>query len=222
MKKTIPILFSLTLILGLGTNTFAAKNEVSDQERAIELIETTNLEINEIIKQGQDEADMLQAEYLEELQKIKEENGMIVVEESQNSLNSTQTNEVNIEEIESLLVSLEKDLVTAQVNTEKDHLLAVEDEINGITSMFESTESSFVLLGHKESTVATEIQELTNQYAKDLDKIISKVYKETLTLSQKTIKKAEKLGVIAECSWVLVPFADRMEWIDPIRIVGDF
>ncbi|MGM0838052.1 MAG: hypothetical protein ACQEV7_18095 [Bacillota bacterium] len=62
--------------------------------------------------------------------------------------------------------------------------------------------------------------EITAKYNKKLDKIIVKVYDETLEMSAKTIKKAAELGVEAECSWVLVRFADRWEWIDPVRVVG--
>jgi hypothetical protein len=70
-------------------------------------------------------------------------------------------------------------------------------------------------------TKSTELKkELEAKYDKKLDEIIAKVYDETFEMSAKTIKKAAELGVEAECSWVLVRFADRYVWIDPVRVVG--
>ncbi|MGD6830964.1 hypothetical protein ACQCT5_02285 [Sutcliffiella halmapala] len=67
----------------------------------------------------------------------------------------------------------------------------------------------------------TELKEkIEAKYEKKLDKIIAKVYDETLEMSALTIQKAADLGVEAECSWVLVRFADRYVWIDPVRVVG--
>ncbi|WP_059171714.1 hypothetical protein [Bacillus sp. FJAT-27445] len=62
-------------------------------------------------------------------------------------------------------------------------------------------------------------EKLTKKYNEKLDKIIADVYEETLKMSQKAITKAAEYGVIAECSWVLVRFADREVWIDPVRVV---
>lgn len=66
-----------------------------------------------------------------------------------------------------------------------------------------------------------EIDKLTKEYNKELDKIIHTTYKETLKLSKKTIKEAAKYGIIAECSWIEVQFANRTEWIDPLTVVGE-
>lgn len=75
--------------------------------------------------------------------------------------------------------------------------------------------------GENDAANLTRVSErLTANYDKELDEIITRVYDETLALSQETIAKAAEKGVIAECSWKLVRFADRYEWIDPIRVVG--
>lgn len=63
-------------------------------------------------------------------------------------------------------------------------------------------------------------KEIKAKFDKKLDGIIAKVYDETLEMSALTIQKAAGLGVEAECSWVLVRFADRCVWIDPVRVVG--
>ena len=65
-----------------------------------------------------------------------------------------------------------------------------------------------------------EIAALTNTYNEQLDKIITDVYDVTLKTSNDAIAKAAEYGIEAECSWVLVKFADRSVWIDPIKVVG--
>lgn len=65
-----------------------------------------------------------------------------------------------------------------------------------------------------------EIAALTNTYNEQLDKIITDVYDVTLQTSNDAIAEAAEYGIEAECSWVLVEFADRSVWIDPIRVVG--
>ncbi|MFE7062121.1 hypothetical protein ACFVAD_08210 [Sutcliffiella sp. NPDC057660] len=62
--------------------------------------------------------------------------------------------------------------------------------------------------------------EITAKYEKKRDKIIAKVYDETLELSTKTIDKVAKLGVKAECNWIDVRFGDKVVKIDPVRVVG--
>ena len=65
-----------------------------------------------------------------------------------------------------------------------------------------------------------EIAALTNTYNEQLDKIITEVYDVTLQTSNDAIAEAAEYGIEAECSWVLVEFADRSVWIDPIKVVG--
>ena len=65
-----------------------------------------------------------------------------------------------------------------------------------------------------------EIAALTNTYNDQLDKIIQEVYDVTLQTSNDAIAEAAEYGIAAVCSWVLVEFADRSVWIDPIKIVG--
>jgi hypothetical protein len=65
-----------------------------------------------------------------------------------------------------------------------------------------------------------EIAALTNAYNEQLDKIIADVYDVTLQTSNDAIAEAAEYGIEAECSWVLVEFADKSVWIDPIKVVG--
>ncbi|NMH69379.1 hypothetical protein HF072_11390 [Bacillus sp. RO3] len=64
------------------------------------------------------------------------------------------------------------------------------------------------------------LEKITAEYNEELDDIIHKVYEETLEMSQEMIEEAKEEGVMAECSWKHVRFADRWVWIDPIRVVG--
>ncbi|RDU37360.1 hypothetical protein DRW41_05805 [Neobacillus piezotolerans] len=139
LKKVIAIVFSAALFFGLGSPAFA--NENKDVDKAISMIEKTNIEIHEKVEKAVEKADKLQVEYIEDIGKLPE--------------GSTETH-----------------------------------------------------------------QKLTQKYNEKLDKIIADVYEETLKMSQKTIAKAAEYGVTAECSWVLVRFADRYVWIDPVRVVG--
>jgi hypothetical protein len=65
---------------------------------------------------------------------------------------------------------------------------------------------------------AAKTAELTEQYNKELNVIITTLYDETLAISNTTIKIVAELGVKAECSWVLVKLADQYVWIDPINV----
>lgn len=63
-------------------------------------------------------------------------------------------------------------------------------------------------------------QKLTANYEEKRDRIIDMVFNETLEMSRNTIERASELGVMAECSWVLIRFGDKSVWIDPVRVVG--
>lgn len=72
----------------------------------------------------------------------------------------------------------------------------------------------------RKSQNASEFLQLTKEYNANLDVIIDDVYNETLKMSADTIAVASDAGIEAECSWVLVRFAHRLVWIDPIRVIG--
>lgn len=72
----------------------------------------------------------------------------------------------------------------------------------------------------RKSKSASEFLQLTKAYNANLDVIIDDVYNETLKMSADTIALSAEAGIEAECSWVLVRFAHRLVWIDPIRVIG--
>ena len=90
-------------------------------------------------------------------------------------------------------------------------------ELGKVEAWLESTTD-----GKQVAKLNEEKDKLTTKYNEKLDAIIKSVYEETLQLSMEAITKAAEYGVIAECSWVPVEFADRTVMIDPLRIVGEY
>lgn len=68
------------------------------------------------------------------------------------------------------------------------------------------------------TTLTTLLAEREAEYRKVLNEIITNLYNETLKISNDTINLVAKLGVKAECTWVLVQLADQSVWIDPIAV----
>ncbi|KIL53078.1 hypothetical protein [Jeotgalibacillus campisalis] len=164
-----------------ATDASAAENE--DYEKALELIEKTNIEIDEKIDAGVEKADALQAGYLSELESKKEEEQRKLAE-------------LEAEKAEKAGKFTDEKKV-AHENAKFDKKIQREQE--------------------KFNALYITLEEKYNQ---ELDEVIEAVFNETLQMSTETIELVKKMGVEAECSWKLVRFADRMVWIDPIRIVG--
>ena len=61
---------------------------------------------------------------------------------------------------------------------------------------------------------------LWNKYDKKVDDTISKLDLKTQSITKKEVEKALKAGVEVEVKWILVKFADREAWIDPMVGVG--
>ncbi len=55
---------------------------------------------------------------------------------------------------------------------------------------------------------------------KEINKIITKLVRETDKLAAKMIKKAAKIGIIVLCEYVEVTIANHKVLIDPLRVVG--
>ncbi|MGD7045748.1 hypothetical protein [Jeotgalibacillus proteolyticus] len=164
-----------------ATDASAAQND--DYEKALELIEKTNVEIDEKIDAAVEKADGLQSAYLSELESKKEEEQRKVEELE--------------EEKAEKLGELADDKKAAEERAKFDEKIQTERD-------------NF-------STLYITLEE---KYNHELDVVIDDVFNETLKMSTDTIALVKEMGVEAECSWKLVRFADRMVWIDPIRIVG--
>ncbi|KGE20238.1 hypothetical protein [Paenibacillus wynnii] len=75
-----------------------------------------------------------------------------------------------------------------------------------------------IQIKEKGLTLTKLMAERKAEYTKVLNEISTTLYNETLAISQEAIRQAAKLGVKAECSWVLVKLADTTIWIDPIAV----
>ncbi|SFB02454.1 MULTISPECIES: hypothetical protein [unclassified Bacillus (in: firmicutes)] len=229
MKKLLSLLFSATLVLGLTSPAFAA-TEDDDVAKVLELIEKTNREIDKKIEKAVEEADMLQTNYLNEVRKIEEGDKFIKLKDEREKvlteLNGAKNDHNKEEKLREQLLKLDAKLEEERVKIESE-ILEVQQEIEEVTAELilaegkdtKKLEEKISRLTEKLNKRSEKYQEKTQKYTTALGKIITNIYNETLEMSAKTIEKAAEKGVIAECSWKLVRFADRWVWIDPVRVV---
>ncbi|WP_404448544.1 hypothetical protein LG307_04530 [Sutcliffiella horikoshii] len=172
------ILF-LGVSLGLSSNAQAASD--ADIEKALEIIDAANIEMDQIIETGVQDADALWAVYLEELDVMKNE----------------------LENLDQEIASVETDLTNATEASQQEELNAA---------------LSALLL--EKGQLEERMNQRTAQFDQEVDAIITYVFDITLQMTQDTIDEVAEYGVVAECFWKYVRFADRWAWIDPVRLVG--
>ncbi|NLP49824.1 hypothetical protein [Bacillus sp. RO1] len=172
------ILF-LGVSLGLSSNAHAASD--ADVEKALEIIDAANMEMDRIIETGVQDADALWAVYLEEL---------AVLEGELTQLNT------GIEELETALLN----------STNSVHQAELEEALAALQA--------------EKGLLEERIAQRTAQFDQEVDAIISYVFDITLQMTQETIDEVAEYGVVAECFWKYVRFADRWAWIDPVRVVN--
>ena len=64
-------------------------------------------------------------------------------------------------------------------------------------------------------------EEIEAKYEEEVVKLIADLDMKTQQMTNdEVIKAADKAGVIVEIEWILVQFADREAWIDPMRVIG--
>lgn len=230
MKLILSFLFSTAIILGLGTTTFAAEDD--DVQKALELIEKTNKEIDEKIEKAVQKADELHAEYLLDIRKIEEGDKVVKLgKEKEKIVSELEASKHDIkkqEELHKKLAEVEEKSIAEKQKIDSK-IAEINQEIEGVTVQLISAaeedkdtkkiEEKLDKLKSKLNARSEKYEEKTQRFTKDLEKVISDIYDETLKMSAETIEKAAKKGVIAECSWKLVRFADRWVWIDPVRVV---
>jgi hypothetical protein len=225
MKKVLSILFSASLILGMGTNAIAGEAKVEkEKQKAIELVNKTNEKIRKEIEKGVEEAEKLQAEYYADVEKLQKKEEDIVNLTTFSSLKD----ENNIEQINEIFSIIEKEVSkVAETGGSFSEMVIVNEEMTNLISLkrvyCEDTEGITIEICkvQNEEPLYTHYTELTDKYTSKLEKIITDVYYKTQNMSFDTISKVMEVGYIAECSWVQVEFGHLKVWIDPIRIVGE-
>lgn len=227
MKKLVSLVLSCLLLVGIVTPAYAAEDD--DIAKALEMIEKTNRDIDKKIEKAVQEADSLHADYLLEIQKLEEGDKVVKLDEEAQKILS-EMNNLSSDEKDKLNKLTEKlKETTARRDEEKlriqNKMDQIENEIDTVTAELVSTDDSKKLeeklkkLNEKLKEKDQKYADKTNKFTKDLQKVIDGIYNETLKMSAEAIEKAAKKGVIAECSWKLVRFADRWVWIDPVRVI---
>jgi malonyl CoA-acyl carrier protein transacylase len=172
------ILF-LGVSFGLSTNAHAASE--ADIEKALEIIDAANAEMDHIIETGVQDADNLWAIYLEELEGMKNE-----------------------------LANLDQQIAEVELSLTNSTEATQQEELNELLAVLQLEKASLV----------ERMDERTARFDQEVDEIISYVFDITLQMTQDTIDEVAEYGVIAECYWKYVRFADRWAWIDPVRVVA--
>lgn len=229
MKKFLSLLIFAVALFFVGSPASAGENE--EVQKALDLIEKTNKDIDEKIKKAVQKADKLQSDYLYEIRKIEEGDKVLKLKEEKEKVISEldgAKNDMNKQEkLKEKLAELESKINDQQLKIE-EKMNEINQEISEVTLQLVTEEDKdtkkltekLTKLSDKLNEKSAKSLEKSQKFTKDLDKVITDVYNETLEMSAKTIQKAAEKGVIAECSWKLVKFADRWVWIDPIRVVG--
>jgi len=227
LKKWFFIGFFAFLLFAVGSPALAA--ETTEVDEALQFIEETNLEIDKKVEQAVEKADQLRSAYLQDIRTMEEESNLLPLIEEQNRL----TNEVE---------QLQEGDLNAAALTEKiaEIEITIQEEQTRINNNLAIIENILEVAGARLSDDVDNVKELeaqlrnlvgtltgdyetylprTLQYHQDLDTLITDIFNETLNLSAIAIEEAAKVGIVAECSWDYIQFADRWVWIDPVRVV---
>ncbi len=225
MKKFGSIILSLVLFLSLGTTTFASgtvDNSYDPEiEAALALIESTNLEIEHKIQVAVEKSDKLQQNYLLQMRILEEGKKILPLLKQKEKISSAIEREKNPQKLESLKLALH-DIMNNLVSEKKiidAKMDVVEQEITEITAEYWVPLTDEQKKATKMTADMSMNDYLTARYIRQLERIIDDVYTKTLEMSKNTIAEVAKVGIIAECSWKQVRFADRWIWIDPVRVV---
>ena len=70
------------------------------------------------------------------------------------------------------------------------------------------------------TTDATKQADAKMKYDLKVEAVIAELAAKTEAMTLKGMEKAEAAGLNVEMEWVLVQFADREAWIDPIKVIG--
>ncbi|WP_163099252.1 hypothetical protein [Peribacillus alkalitolerans] len=188
MKKLSALLFSFLLLFTYGTSALAS--ETNDVEKALELIETTNVAIDEEIEKTVQEANILQAKYFEDIASIQGSDAIVSLREQQSSLEAE------------LLVAVEQE----KIDTIKAELAKIDSDVASLESTLSGKSQYFA--------------DRTAQFHSELDQLIVDLDILTRKMTAETIEEAAALGVEAECVWKYVKIAHKWVWIDPIQVIG--
>lgn len=67
---------------------------------------------------------------------------------------------------------------------------------------------------------AETIAEVSAEYEEAITELIAELGEKTSEMTAEGVEKATEAGLVVEVEWVLVQFADREEWIDPMKVMN--
>ncbi|WP_246944173.1 hypothetical protein [Bacillus pinisoli] len=235
MKKFMLSVLSALLLFSVATPAFA--NEDKDIEEALEMIGKTNIDIDKKIADGVEKADKLHVEYIEDFRVLEEQKEVVKLKEEKEKLSrearKARNDQRKIDRLQAQSTELDTLIEERQLEIERK-IAEIQQNIYALTELLSTadgrvndnmkTEAEKLLnrineVAAHNAAIDEEIYEVTLKFTEELDKVITDVYNETIKMSNEVIKKAAEKGVIAECSWKLVRFADRWVWIDPVRVI---
>jgi peptidoglycan hydrolase CwlO-like protein len=227
LRKFVGVVFSALLISTFGTQAFAAEVTPDSYAKALQAIEKTNSDIEAKIAKAVKDSDSLEAQYLQDVQKIEEGDTVVKLKDQKNKLEDdlSKTNDPNkIIQIKNQLADLNSKLEaeTAKIQSKIDAIQSQIAELQLFTfnddKDVKKIDDKIAKLNAKIVQKEQKYMDRTSKFTNDLDKLIDDLYDTTLKMSNETIKKASDQGIQAETSWVLVELGGRMVWIDPIRV----
>ncbi|MFC4354269.1 hypothetical protein ACFO0S_04175 [Chryseomicrobium palamuruense] len=230
MKKVLWVIGVFMFLVMSATPTFAAEYSDKEYNEGVALIEKANAEIDKKIAESVEKADKLTNEYLNKIRgkhAVEIEKLELEITELSSEIAGGNLSAEEVAKREKKIGELQAKIAEVQKRT-KDHILEAQPAIDAFVSDFlhatdltdeELLETSRVL--EASLTGKFKIVKETEDYIKELNEVIEDCYNVTLEISERAIAKAAEKGVIAECSWILVQFGYKSEWIDPIKIVGE-
>ncbi|USB33104.1 hypothetical protein [Paenibacillus sp. YPG26] len=225
MKKALAVLFTLTLVFSFGTSAFAQSSN-SDLDAIYELINQTNEQIEEIIKDGVAAADKLEAKYLSDIRKLEVKDKVAQLLKDTGKISVVA--QAGLEAADNHEAAALSAKIQAETSKVDQQILVIQQDIEQATAQLITPDvqdaglasARIKQLEDKLNQRTGDYEELTNKYTEDLNKIITDVYDTTYDLATYAIEKAAEQGLVVERYWKLVRFADREVWIDPVWVVG--
>ncbi|MNB72400.1 hypothetical protein D3C81_134540 [compost metagenome] len=229
LTSTAPLMLVLFLISGSVFASPVPSSTTEDQQKALQIIEQANTQIETKIENAVAAADILQQNYLQDIKAIEESQAANQLNDKLDDLNVKLDKEKNASQkaqiaAEAAEVQNKLDQENASIAADIKEIKAASDEV--VAQMFNAqgsgssqVQASVNELNQTASALDSLIAARTKQYTTELDKLITDLYNETLQIADDAIAQAAELGVIADHFWKLVKIADREVWIDPL-VVG--
>lgn len=230
MKKVLWALGVLLIFVLSTTPTFASTFTEAEKSEGMTIINQANAEIENEINQAVAQAEQLTADYIN---KIRGKEAVEIsalereIQKASEQLANLAVGSQEPTELEQKVSELQAQVAQIKEKTKK-HILEAQPAIDAFVSEFvyatDWTDEQLLEASVKLQSSLTgkfQIVKETQKYMKTLNQVIDDCYNVTLNLSLTAISQAAEKGVIAECSWVLIQFGYKSEWIDPIKIVGE-